>query len=229
MDGEINWVDAFALAGGTAFIIGYLITNQVWLRVVQMFGSGFYIWYYVSVAETPLWTPLFMSAAMGVANLWGLSLLLLRRSRLILSREERELFDMFHNLTPGDFKMIRKKAERVTLPRGEVLCETRQPVVNVHFVISGEPVARKSSHTFRMTEGIFIGEVAFILGQTSSATVTLPEGGEVLRWPVATLKLAARWSPRFKLAFEAAIAHDMAAKVALAVAPDTFQVSGTSG
>ena len=40
---------------GTAFVLGYLLINQTYLRVSLLVGTAFYIWYYAIAADTPLW------------------------------------------------------------------------------------------------------------------------------------------------------------------------------
>ena len=50
-----------AWAAGGLYAVGYLVINQVILRILVLFGTGFYIWYYAVVADVPLWDAILAS------------------------------------------------------------------------------------------------------------------------------------------------------------------------
>ena len=207
------------LMAGGALTLAYLIINQVVLRVFILAGTALYIWYYWVVADAPLWTAIYTSLAMGVANLIGLGNLFWRQSRFAVPHAHRDIYSRFANLPPGDFRELVTRARRFRREADTLLTREGAPVDRRYYVISGDLTIEKRGETFHMPSGVFVGEVAYVTQQTSAATSRLTEGAEVLEWEFATLRRRSARASRFKLALEAMISRDQAMKVASAVAP----------
>lgn len=216
--------DALVLAAGLAFILGYLIINQVTLRLLCLTGTFLYIWYYAIAADEPLWAAIWTSVAMGLANLFGIASLLVRSSKIVVPREHKDIFPRFETLPPGDFRDIVKLARRYVQPERVKITDEAQQVDRLFFVLEGGAEAEKKGHSFHLPKDIFIGEVAFLTGRESSATTYLDAGSEVLEWQLSDLQKACK-KDRFRLALEALISKDLASKVALAVAPESEHAS----
>lgn len=207
------------LMAGFFFILGYLVINQKALRILLLTGTGFYLWYYFVAAERPLWEAIAMSSLMGCANLIGLAGLFLRDSRLIVPKRHRDIYQWFPDVPPGEFRALMKMADRRVVDTATVITREGQPVAGLWFVASGRIEIDKQGERFTMPAGVFVGEVAFLTGMAASATTTLSEGTEILAWDAAALRRRGKRKPRFLMALEAMISRDLAAKVALAVAP----------
>lgn len=205
------------LAGG-AYILGYLIINQVLLRLVFAVGTFFYILYYASVAAEPLWGAIYTSVAMGIANLIGLTALFAGRSRLVLPRAYRDIYPNFEHLSPGDFRALFRRGTRYQLAEDTLLTQEGVRPNELTYIVTGNADVCKRGETFKLPPGLFVGEVAYMLQRPSAATTMVPKGAEVITWDTNALDKACR-RLRFKLTLEAAISRDMAAKVAFAVAP----------
>ncbi len=208
------------IAGGF-FVLGYLIINQVMLRVMVLIGTGFYVLYYATVGAAPLWDAIYASLIMGVANIIGLLGLLARRSPLAVPRAHRDIYPRFHDVPPGDFRTLMRLGQRYTVSERVRVTNESAPGRKLFYIIKGHAQAQKNGRRFTLPSHIFIGEVAFLTGRNSSATVWLEAGAEVIEWQSADLRAAAARRMRFKLALEAAISLDLAHKVAAAILPVT--------
>ena len=218
----VEWLlqpDVLIYLAGGSFVLGYLIINQVILRTMVLIGTLIYILYYATVADQPLWGAIYTSVAMGLANLIGLGLLFVRRSKLAIPEAHRDIYPRFVQLSPGDFRSLMRHAHRFRTLDEEVLTIQGQPVSHLSYIISGNAQVTKRDTFFELPPGVFVGEVAYLQGTPSAATTVLPEGSELLQWKVQDLARIGARNQRFKLAIEAAISRDMAAKVAQAVAP----------
>ncbi|MEL6840942.1 MAG: cyclic nucleotide-binding domain-containing protein [Pseudomonadota bacterium] len=218
--------DVLVLAAAGSYVVGYLIINQVVLRLFVLAGTVFYIGYYAVVADQPLWTAIWTSVALGLANIIGLWLLRAAQSRRFLSPELAELYDRvedFGRLPPGDFRTLFKAGRRHVYGDAAVLIRENAANDKLFFVLDGSAVAEKRGHRFELPSGIFVGEVGYLLNQPASATITVPAGTEAIIWDFETLRKKSR-RPRFKLALEAMISRDLSRKVAQAVAP--FHIDG---
>lgn len=216
--GDIN-PQALAYIAGGLFTLGYVIINQIVLRVLIGIGTLFYIWYYWVVADAPLWEAIVTSVIMGTANLIGLAQLLVGRSNWAIPRAHRDIYPMFKDIPPGDFRNVVLQADRITLPTGTEMTTEGEAVSQMYFVISGATEATKQGETFALPAGVFVGEVAYLTERKASATTRVTKEVEVLRWDVAKIKKRSRKQARFKLALDALISKDMALKVAFSVAP----------
>lgn len=208
-----------ALAGG-AQILGYLVINQVALRLLLLVGTLFYIWYYAIVSDAPLWEAIYLSILMGVANLIGLGGLYLRRSRLSVPGAHRDIYPRFSDISPGDFRALMKHATRRVVFNREQLTKQGQKVATLTYVLSGTIEVDKDSDQFRMPADVFVGEVAFMRDRPSAASTWVRPGSEVLQWDVASLRRQSAGQSRFGLALQSVISRDLASKVSMAVAPN---------
>ena len=213
--------DVLVFAAAATFVLGYLIINQVALRIMLLIGTALYIWYYAIVSDAPLWSAIWASSATGMANLIGLSNLLIRRSRWILPKRDIDIYPSFSALPPGDFRKLMLLARREKLPKDKVLTTAGPKVPDLYYVISGLVDVRKQGGGFYMRRGNFVGEVAFLTNNKASATVVMAEEGELLCWDVNQLRARAERDVRFRLALDAMISLDLARKVAQAGAPNT--------
>ena len=216
-----DWItpQALVLFAGALHVLGYLVIHQVALRLLLLAGTAVYILYYFTAADTPLWAAIYMSLAMGLANLVGLASLYWGRSEWAIPARHRDIYDLFRDLPPGDFRELVTLARRVTLDEKATLTKEHAPVPALYFVVSGKLDIEKQGEHFTMPPGVFVGEVAYLTGRPSSATTYLSKGAEMLVWDPAQLRRRSERKARFKLALEAMISKDLALKVAFAVAP----------
>ena len=205
---------------GALYAFGYLVINQVILRILVLIGTGFYTWYYFVVSGEPLWEAIIISLVIGAANIIGLSSLTLRNSRFAVPSKHRDIYKQrFKNMPPGDFRQLMKFARREVTQSERTITTEGATVNELYFVVSGNLTIEKRCETFTMPAGLFVGEIAYLTEQKGSATTKVPAGAEVLIWDFAVLKKHGARKPRFKLALEAMISKDLAVKVAFAVAP----------
>lgn len=205
------------LASG-CYALGYLIINQMHLRLLVLIGSAFYVAYYATAAAEPLYGAIYTTLVLSAANLVGITLLTLGRYRIALPKAHTDIYGRFDILNPGDFRRVMAFGERHTLDANQDVTREGAPVDYLYYVIQGQiSVAKRGSH-FSMPEGLFIGEVAYLLNRPSAATTTLHAGAEIIRWELSTLRARSARDPRLKLAIDAMLGHDLAQKVAEAVA-----------
>ncbi len=211
------------LAAGACFVAGYLVINQMLLRLLLFMGSALYLWYYFVAAEQPLWDAIAMSALMLAANIVGFIGLWLQHSVWIIPKKHRDLYDRFNALPPGDFKDLMNQAYREHYETEVQITQEGAAVDRLYYVITGALSIEKQGERFRMPAGVFVGEVAYMTGMKSSASTWLSAGSDVLVWDVQNLRRRSERKARFKLALEAMLSKDLAMKVAYAVAPAATQ------
>ena len=222
---ELIWSDFLVLTAASLFVLGYLIINQIGLRLMLLLGTGFYIWYYLVVDDNPLWAAVWASAATGTANLVGLSSLLYRNSTWAIPKRYRDIYVHFDLLPPGDFRKLMNAARRVARRAGYQLTKEGRRVNTLYYVINGSVEIEKFGKRFSIPDGVFVGEVAYLTGNRASASTFLGCESDVLEWDLAELNQRSVKDPRFRLAMDAMISLDLAGKVARAGSPEQQSVS----
>lgn len=205
------------LASG-CYALGYLIIHQMRLRMFMLLGSAFYIAYYATAAADPLYGAIYTTLALTTANLIGMATLTLSRLHIALPKAHVDIYDRFATVNPGDFRLVMKPAERMTLHDNTPVTFEGTPVRHLVYVLNGTIAVTKRGEDFDMPHGVFIGEVAYLLDQPAAATCVVSKGSEILRWDLDTVRRNTARDPRFKLALDAMLSHDLANKVAHAVA-----------
>lgn len=220
MFAQLTLPDIFIAMAGTLQVLGYLLINQTYLRLTLLCGTAFYIAYYFTVGDTPLWGAITISSLTICAILIGLTGLYARNARWAIPREHADLYAHFQSLPPGDFRKFVSAAQRYVITEDTEATRQGHVPTQLLYVISGQFSVRKGNNTFDVPGPTFVGEVAYLMDAPSAATTTLPAGTEVLAWSREKLGRASRQSPRFRTALEAVISRDLARKVSLAVSPD---------
>lgn len=200
-----------------AYALGFLFRDQVILRLLVLIGTALYIAYYYLHLDEPQWGAIIGSCIIGGATLVGFLNLLYSRLPIGIIGMNRRIYDSFGTLEPGEFRALMRCGKMIQASSSVALTIENQHPDSLYFVIEGSPLIEKDQREFRIPNNCFIGEVAFLRNQPASATVTLPEGGVIVRWERRRLQKLLVRSPRLQQAFEAMIGRDMADKVAQSV------------
>lgn len=213
-----------AYLAGAFYVTGLAITHQIILRLLLLAGTGVYLVYYATVSTTPLWSAIYVSLMIGLANLGGLTSLFARRSRFAIPRKHADIYADFPDLPPGDFRALMRLAKRYTITVDKQVTTEGAPGRQLFYVLKGSTLVRKSGRAFVLPPQLFLGEVAFLTGAPSSASAWIEQGSEVLEWDFEALNRRCARNPRFKLALEAAISIDLAGKVARSMGNHSVEV-----
>jgi CRP-like cAMP-binding protein len=197
-------------------VCGYLMRDQLALRVLLLIGTTLYAAYYVLYPDRPLWDAIFWSVVMGASNLWVIRAIVHDRRTHDMTEQEERLFRAFHKLTPGEFRRLMQKATFRVALKETILTEEGSFPDRLFFVMEGTVLIKKGSRAFTYMPGTFIGELSMLTEQPASATVSLPAGGRYVTWDRAELNTLLSKSPSIRLALESLLNRDMAAKLAVA-------------
>lgn len=210
-------------AGGFFYIMAFIVREELLMRLLVLTGSGLYILYYFLYPEVPLWDAIMTSTVMIVANLYVVSQVVLERTTLRMSDDEKSLFEAFETLNPGQFRHLLKDAQwHVAFdPDGTVLTREGQPAPALYYIFDGEISVQKGSQQFRLPARNFVGEIAFILGTKTSATTIAPEGVRYVRWEAETLTALSNKRPALGNALNALLTRDLAQKLTSSYQPST--------
>ncbi|BDI59461.1 cyclic nucleotide-binding domain-containing protein [Qipengyuania nanhaisediminis] len=208
--------------GAALLLVAYGIRDELRLRVMIIVSTLVYIAYYYVIDAGPLWEAIVTSIAMVAINLWVLGQILLERTTLRMSEDERRLFDAFETLTPGQFRRVARLAHWhiATDPDGTMLTREDEPSSVLVYVFEGIVSVEKHGRQFRLPEGNFLGEVAYVLNRRTTTTSVAPRGVRYVEWDADALRALSRRHPGLGNALNALLTRDLAKKLKESYRPD---------
>ncbi|MBF9044865.1 hypothetical protein HKCCE4037_16095 [Rhodobacterales bacterium HKCCE4037] len=217
--------ESLTMSGGSLVILlfglvfkfsGFAVRDELLLRVLVVMGFICDAAYYFFRPE-PILPSVLSNIALLSVNIVLIAAILLERTTWRMSSADREVFVLFPTLTPGQFRRLRKMMTTEQAEPGRVLTEEGKGVDELMLAFTSEITVEKAGEKFPIAGPAFVGEIAFLTGETSSATVTLPHGGTVLRVESVALKRRMVRNPGFNNAMVALFGRELARKVAYSV------------
>lgn len=212
---EQHFIGAAALVhvAGLLQVSGYLSRDQLVLRGLLFAGSCFYVAYYIFSAATPMWEAVLWTSVLMSANFYVMARLYMDRRHRVLTPDEQRLVSVFSTLTPGQFRRLMKAANWATAGGDTKLTlEGKRPDA-LFFVLDGTITISKAGRRFTVAAGVFIGEIAWLLGTPATATVEVSRGARYVEWDAAHLRTLLTRSPDLRIAFESMLNRDLAGKL----------------
>ncbi len=207
--------------GALFYIIAFLIRDEMKLRLLVLSGSVFYMLYYYLFPDVPLWDAILTTVILTLANLIVLFRILLERSVLALSVDEKQLFKAFEGFTPGQFRQLLKIATWRIAQSPIDLTTENQPLSKLYYIFQGSVKATKGKHVFTLGNDNFIGEIAFVLNGPPTADVKAIAGTRYVEWNSEEIRKLMAKSPSFENAMMALLSRDLADKLATSVQPES--------
>lgn len=198
-------------------VLGFLVRQQIILRVMVLCGTALFVLYYYFHLGEPQWAAVMGSSLIGCANLTGLIMLIYSRIPIGLHGVQREMFDAFGTIQPGQFQKLMKIGRLRESTDPIILTREGERSDKLYYVLHGRPRIEKGEASFRIDGRVFIAEIGYYLNVPASATVLLPEGGVIFEWDREKLLKATNRNPNLRQAFDALITRDLAQKVALSI------------
>jgi hypothetical protein len=200
----------------TIYLAGFLFRDQIMLRALVIVGDFVYTAYYLFAPAEPLWGGAAWSVVFICVNTVMISRIIADRAHFGLSEDELRLFRKLDTMTPGEFRRFMRMGGWRTAGAPTVLTQENQPVECLYFILDGSATIEKAGRSTSVDAGVFIGEIAFLLTQPASATVTVASESRYVVWDAGALRRLLMRSPSLRIAFNAALNRDMATKVARA-------------
>ncbi len=195
-------------------VTGYLLKDQIKLRLLLLAGNVLYAVYYITHPATPLWDAMIWSAVMVVSNTILIVVILRERRHGTLDTVEREIYNQLGAPLPGHFRRIMKAAQKVSTNTEITLVRHGETPQKLFFIYRGPCTINLPNGDVLDAETGFVGELSLILEQTANATVTLGPGGQYLEWNRAELRSLFQSAPAIRLSFEQLLTRDIARKLA---------------
>lgn len=213
-----SWIAAISLVhiAAAVQIAGFLVRDQFLLRALILIGTILYIAYYYIEPDIPLWDAIACAVLMGAANLYTMMQLTLDRRPTLFAEEDLAVYRVLPRVSPGEFRRLVAIAERSTVSAPMEITREGTIPEYLYYLIEGNFTLDKKTRSQQLSAPTFLGEIAYMLNQPASATVTLDPGARYIRWKASDLKALASRNDLLGNALEFAFNRDLAAKVVMA-------------
>ena len=197
-----------------AYALGFLFRDELILRSLVIVGSMFYMAYYWTAADVPLWDAIFSTTILLLINVVMCAWIIVERTTFTMSTETAAIYSQFTTLSPGQFRTLMRRATMHEPKTIEMLTREGAPVNHLYFVVNGPVEIGKGREWTTVEFPLFIGELSFLRGGSANATIRVSETSKYLSWRHDDLRVMMARKPAFHNAMLALFNFDMAEKVA---------------
>ena len=207
-------MDIFIHVANILYLFSYLVRDILWLRMLTVVAISCLMPFFYYRPE-PLMAPIYWNLAFTAINLYRIYFLLLERKPVQLKEEEQQLYRMvFRTLKPREMLKLLKFANWKTATPGERLVEQNTDLDNLMVVYSGNAsVSVEGKEVAKLRGGQFIGEMSFLTGSKTSASVEAKDALRYVRWPKEQLTRFLERNPDLRAALQMIMGVDLVAKV----------------
>jgi hypothetical protein len=208
------WTDLPGHASYILIAVSYYLTSIYWLRVTAVMGLFLEIIYFrLSGGD--------MSAGIGwdlvfiLINLWQIYWLVEERRKLSRIKDAHLLRrGVFAGFDDAKIAGLLSSGTWRDLCEGAVLTRAGEPVRELTLLCDGAATVDIEGHTIaRLSNGAFVGEMAFITGKPASATVTVDQPTRAFVFEMEKLRKLVEGDETVATAIHRVIGRDLAVKL----------------
>jgi hypothetical protein len=196
------------------YVFSYLVTDILWLRALAVAGGFSYLTWTLTT-PTPSLSLIGWTLVYNTINVVQIARLFHERRPVRLDADEQGLYAAtFRTLTPREFRRLVGAGQWRDAKPGEVLIAEKTRPGRVLVLASGRAVV-KSGGRERGTlgPGQFAGEMSFLTGAETSASVEVVDSVRFVTWPTAELERCLAKHPPLRAALQLVMGRDLAAKL----------------
>jgi hypothetical protein len=194
--------------------ISYCLTNIYWLRVTAVIALALEIMYF-SLTSSSLYAGIAWDMIFIAINGYHLVLLTRDRFSLKLGKADRKMLTgALQGLCDAQIARVLRTGTWLDIAEGTRLTVEGQPVGELYFIQDGRLTVRiKGTYVAELGPGALVGEIAFLMGNTATATVTADGSVRLIAFNRERLLTACRNDQQVAAAMHRMIGHDLASKI----------------
>ena len=195
-------------------LFSYSVRDMLWLRWFAVGAAVANLPYYLA-QPTVLWPPVIWGGVFLLINLYQIARIYLERRPVVLSQDERRLYDMgFQSLRPREFVSLLLTGQWRDAARGERIITHDEPIERLSIPISGTVEASRNGEPLGKFEpGQMVGLALAVTGEAASFDAAFSQPGRYMSWPLSTLRTFLDKRPELRVALQRLAGQDLATKV----------------
>jgi CRP-like cAMP-binding protein len=211
---QIQPIDYLVHFSNILLLVSYSVRDILWLRWFAVAAALTNMPYFL-LQHTVLWPPVLWALVFTAINLYQISRIYLERRPVVLSDDERKLYDLgFKSLRPREFVSLALVGEWKTAPAGERILIEGEPVSRLCVAITGRADIRKQGQRIGALEpGHLIGTALALTGAPSPVEATFSEPSRYMSWPLSSLRTFVDRRPDLRVTLQGLVNRDLAGKL----------------
>jgi CRP-like cAMP-binding protein len=211
---QIQAVDYLVHFSNVLLLVSYSVRDILWLRWFAVAAALTNMPYFL-LQHTVLWPPVLWALVFTAINLYQISRIYLERRPVVLSDDERRLYDLgFQSLRPREFVSLMLMGEWKSASAGERILIEGEPVSRLCVAITGRAEVRKQGQRIGTLEpGHLIGTALALMGASSPVEATFTEPSRYMSWPLSSLRTFVDKRPDLRVTLQGLVSRDLATKL----------------
>ena len=207
-------MDVFGHASYILYLASYIVRDILWLRLLSIV-AGLCLYPFFYFREEVMWVSLGWITLFNLVNVYQCVVLILERRPVGMSGEEQHLYHhLFSSMNARTFKKLVGLGRWKEAGEGDVLVSRGQSPESLGLLSSGELLVHVADGSpIEMHPGQFVGELAFITNDESSADVVAAGPSRYLEWPARILQDELDKGTEIGMTLQSVIGADVAAKL----------------
>ena len=219
----VQFLSAILFLGLAFKAIGFLVRDELLLRVLVLIGISCDILFY-ALQPQPIWQSVVANSALVSINAGLILIIVFERTTFSMDARARKLYTHFPTLMPGQFRRLLRHATWRRTEERIKIAEEGGPLEKLFFLQVPQFEIEKKGRKFIAKGPSFAGELVFLGGGQSSASVWLAAGSNYVEFDSAGLRRAMTRSAPLSNAMVALFGADLARKVANSVPIDEAEM-----
>jgi CRP-like cAMP-binding protein len=211
---QIQAVDYLVHFSNILLLVSYSVRDILWLRWFAVAAALTNMPYFL-LQHTVLWPPILWALVFTAINLYQISRIYLERRPVVLSEDERKLYDLgFQSLRLREFVSLTLVGEWKSASAGERVLIEGEPVSRLCVAITGRADVRKQGQRIGALEpGHLIGTALALTGTPSPVEAAFSEPARYISWPLSSLRTFVDKRPDLRVTLQGLVSRDLASKL----------------
>jgi len=196
------------------YLLSYLVRDILALRVLTVI-AGLALMPFYMLRPDPIYVAVAWNCVFTAINVVQIRRLLLERRPVRLTESELRLYRaVFPRVSERDFFKLLRSGQWTNAPSDHCLIEQGRPLADLIVLCAGSVAVRAGEREVASLDaGRFVGEMSYLTGESTSASVWTREPTEYVTWAREALDALFASSPELRAGVQLAIGADLARKL----------------
>ncbi len=197
------------------FTIASGFRKVLYLRTALVIASILEVVYYFFVSPKPIWTPIFWSSTVFLINIYHILRIMYDKKFLSFSKDELAVHELIGGkIEIHHFKKLMKACNWITSESNLEILKEDAHNDQLYFLAEGEATVMINNNAVtKIHKGNFIGEMSFLTGNKTSASVIVSPNSKLAYWDNKKLTHMLGKDISFKHDFHNLISSDLVLKM----------------
>lgn len=197
------------------YLYGFIVKDILWLRILIIVGMSIETGYHFRDLHSPEWAEIGWCSFYILVNGWQFTMLYKERRNLKFTDEEQAIHNkVFKSMPSTAFKKLLSIASWQELPKDYIIIRQHTHVEQLALISDGLcKVVIDDKEVGFVRNGNFIGEMSFLSGNETTATVTTIDDTRCLVWNKEQLKKLMSTDHEVEISMQSVFSSDLLSKL----------------